>query len=288
MSQTVNDNYPKKDSSGMSDEQIKQLAIQNMQRQEVQNTGFPTEIISLPSKGVLYHESNPLHSGQIEMKYMTAREEDILTSSNLIKQGVVLDKLMQSMIVSPIKFDDLVIGDKNAIMVAARILGYGKSYDVAVECPSCNTENKIEIDLTALPETNVPDDANMIAPGIFEFVLPQSQRVIQFRLLSAGDDRKISKDLESQKRTVRDGIDRELTTRLKHLIVSVDGNADKKFVNNFVDNELFAIDSRALRTYVKTVSPDIKFEIDFTCNECGNGSEALSFNIDTNFFWPKS
>jgi len=288
MSQTVNDNYPKKDSAGISDEQLKQLAIQNMQRQEVQNSGFPTEIISLPSKGVLYHESNPLHSGQIEMKYMTAREEDILTSQNLIKQGVVLDKLMQSMIVSPIKFDDLVIGDKNAIMVAARILGYGKAYEVSVECPSCNTANKIDIDLTELPETNVPEDANMIAPGIFEYVLPQSQRVVHFRLLTTGDDRKISKELESQKRTVRDGIDRELTTRLKHLIVSVDGNADKRFISNFVDNELFAIDSRAFRTYIKSVSPDIKFEIDFTCNECGNGSEALSFNIDTNFFWPKS
>lgn len=288
MSQTVNDNYPKKDSVGMTDEQIKQLAIQNMHRQEVQSSGFPTEIISLPSKGMLYPENNPLHSGQIEMKYMTAREEDILTSSNLIKQGVVLDKLMQSMIISPIKFDDLVIGDKNAIMVAARVLGYGKAYDATIQCPSCNASNKIEIDLTSLPEYNIPEDANIISPGIFEYVLPQSQRVIHFRLLTTGDDRKISKELESQKRSNRDGIDRELTTRLKHLIVSVDGNADKRFVTNFVDNELFAIDSRSFRSYIKTVSPDIKFEIDFTCNECGNGSEALSFNIDTNFFWPKS
>ena len=289
MSQTVNDNYPKKESvASLTDEQIKQLALQNMQRQEVQNTGFPTEIISLPSKGVLYPEGNPLRDGSIEMKYMTAREEDILTSANLIKQGVVLDKLMQSLIVSPIKFDDLVIGDKNAIMVAARILGYGKSYDAMAECPSCKANNKIEIDLTALPEYNVPEDAVMVAPGIFEFTLPQSQRIIHFRLLTTGDDKKISKELESQKRITRDGIDRELTTRLKHLIVSVDGNADKRYIGNFVDNELFAIDSRAFRSYIKSVSPDIKFEIDFTCSECGNGSEALSFNIDTNFFWPKS
>jgi len=287
MSQTVNDNYPKKGQE-MTDEQMKQLAIQNMQRQEVQNTGFPTEIISLPSKGILYPENNPLRSGTIEMKYMTAREEDILTSANLIKQGVVLDKLMQSMIVSPIKFDDLVIGDKNAIMVAARILGYGKQYEASVNCPSCNASNKIEIDLTALPEYNVPEDVDMIAPGIFEFTLPQSQRVIHFRLLTTGDDKKISKELETQKRTIRDGIDRELTTRLKHLIISVDGNADKRFVSNFVDNELFAMDSRSFRSFIKSVSPDIKFEIDFTCSECGNGSEALSFNIDTNFFWPKS
>ena len=121
---TVNTNYPKGNFE-MSDEQVKELAIQNMQRQEVKSSGFPTEIVSLPSQGKAYPPDNPLSSGTIEMKYMTAREEDILTSQNLIRQGVVLDKLMQSLIVSPIKFNDLLIGDKNAIMIAARILGYG-------------------------------------------------------------------------------------------------------------------------------------------------------------------
>jgi len=284
---TVNDNYPKSNFE-MSDAQLKELAIQNMQRQEVKNSGFPTEIISLPSKGLVYPEGSSLRSGTVEMKYMTAREEDILTSQNLIKQGVVLDKLMQSMIVSPINFNDLVIGDKNAIMIASRILGYGKAYETMIECPMCDADNKIEVDLTTLPEYNIPEDVIMIAPGIFEYTLPQSNRIVHFRLLSTGDDKRISKELETSKKTNKDGIDRELTTRLKNLIVSVDGNADKKFISNFVDNELFAMDSRSFRTYMKSVSPDIKFEIDFTCTECGGDREALSFNIDTNFFWPKS
>ena len=222
------------------------------------------------------------------MKYMTAREEDILTSQNLIKQGVVLDKLMQSMIVSPINFNDLVIGDKNAIMIAARILGYGKAYETKIECPMCGADNKLEVDLTTLPESNVPEEAVMVSPGIFEFTLPQSKRVIHFRLLTTGDDKRISKELEAQKKSTKDGVDRELTTRLKNLIVSVDGNAEKKFISHFVDNELFAMDSRAFRSYIKSVSPDTKFEIDFTCTECDGDKEALSFNIDTNFFWPKS
>lgn len=287
MSKTVNDNYPNQNFE-MSDEQIKELAIQNMQRQEVKSSGFPTEIISLPSQGKVYAETNPLSSGQIEMKYMTAREEDILTSQNLIKQGVVLDKLMQSLIVSPINFNDLVIGDKNAIMIAARILGYGKTYETTIECPLCSADNKIEVDLTTLPETNISEDVVMISPGIFEFILPQSKRVIHFRLMSTGDDKRISKELEAQKKTSRDGVDRELTTRLKNLIVSVDGNTDKKYISHFVDNELFAIDSRAFRSYMKSVSPDTKFEINFNCKECGGDTEALSFNVDTNFFWPKS
>jgi rubredoxin len=285
---TVNDNYPKQGNFEMTDEQVKELAIQNMQRQEVKNSGFPTETISLPSKGLVYPESSPLRSGTVEMKYMTAREEDILTSQNLIKQGIVLEKLMQSMIVSPINFNDLVIGDKNAIMIAARILGYGKAYESTIECPMCGADNKIEVDLTQLPESNIPEDAPMVSPGIFEYVLPQSKRTLHFRLLSTGDDKKVSKELEASRKTNKDGIDRELTTRLKNLIVSVDGNADKKVIAHFVDNELFAIDSRAFRTYMKSVSPDTKFEIDFTCTECGGDKEALSFNIDTNFFWPKS
>ena len=283
----INENYPKKDFD-ISDEQVKQLAIQNMQRQEIKNSGFPTEIVSLPSKGLVYPESSPLRSGTIEMKYMTAREEDILTSQNLIKQGIVLEKLMQSMIVTPINFNELVIGDKNAIMIAARILGYGKAYETVIECPFCKADNKISVDLTTLPETNIPDDVTTVSPGIFEYTLPQTNRVVHFRLMSTGDDKRISKELETQKKSNKDGIDRELTTRLKHLIVSIDGNADKKVIANFVDNELFAMDSRAFRTYMKSISPDTKFEIDFTCTECGGEEEALSFNIDTNFFWPKS
>lgn len=286
---TVNDNYPKKDFE-MSDEQLKQLAIQNMQRQEIKNSGFPTEIISLPSKGLVYPEGSPLRDGKVEMKYMTAREEDILTSTNLIKQGVVLDRLMQSMIVSPIRFEDLVVGDKNAIMVAARILGYGKDYTVEITCPKCSAENQVEIDLTQLPESNVPEDAVMVAPGIFEFVLPQSKRTVNFRLLTTGDDKRISKELEASRKANKaiNGVDKELTTRLKNLIVMVDGNADKKYISNFVDNELFAMDSRALRTYMKTVTPDQKFEINFQCSECSHEQEALAFGIDTNFFWPKT
>ena len=286
---TVNDNYPKNNVE-LSDAEIKQLAIQNMQRQEVRNTGFPTEMISLPSKGLVYPEGNPLSEGEIEMKYMTAREEDILTSQNLIRQGIVLDKLMQSMIVTPINYDSLVIGDKNAIMVAARILGYGKQYEVEIECPNCNVKNKVDVDLSTLPEQNIPESAVMISPGVFEFTLPQTQRVIHFKLLSIGDDKRITKDLEASKKSnkLTGGIDRELTTRLKNSVVSVDGNADRKYIDSFIDNELFAMDSRALRAYMRTITPDIKFEVPFICTECGHEEEALGFTIDTNFFWPKS
>lgn len=285
------DNYPKQ--TALSDAELKQLAIQNMgSAQTTLPVGFPTEIISLPSEGKVYPSTNPFSSGKIEMKYMTAREEDILTSANLIKQGVVLDRLMESLIVTPGNFDSLVVGDKNAVMVAARILGYGKDYQVSVKCPVCGTVTTVDVDLTALPEKHIPESAVMVEPGVFEFTLPHTKRKILFRLMTTGIDKKIDFDLDQQRKSKKfnDGIDRELSTRLKYLIVAVDDNRDQKAINAFVDFELFAKDSRSLRSYMKDISPDIEFNHEFQCENtsCGHREEAIAFSIDSNFFWPKA
>ena len=278
---TVNDNYP------VSDAKLKELAVQQYTQAQVRKSNFPTEMVSLPSQGKVYPEGNPLRSGQIEMKYMTAREEDILTSQNLIRQGVVLDKLMQSLIVSPINYNDLVIGDKNAIMIASRILGYGKDYEIDVVCPSCKEKNRVLVDLTKLPEKNIPDDVKMVNVNEFEFALPQSKRIVTFKMLSHGNEKSMQTELDAGKKVKNSSnVDKELTTRLKYLIVSIDGNKDSKTIDEFVDNELFAMDSRALRTYIKLITPDQKFEIPFACTHCDHEQEALGFAIDTNFFWP--
>jgi hypothetical protein len=283
---TVNDNYPKTE---VSDLHLKELALQNYQTQQVRQHNFPTEVISLPSQGKVYPEGNPLASGKIEMKYMTAREEDILTSANLIRQGVVLDKLMQSMIVSPINYNDLVIGDKNAIMIAARILGYGKEYEVEITCPKCETESKVNIDLLSLPEKNILDTATQISNNEFEFTLPKSGRVVTFKLLTHGDEKALQAELDVLKKSAKkDSVDKELSTRLRYGIVSIDGNSDKKYIADVVENQILAMDSKALRKYIKDVAPDVKFEIDFVCENCSHVEEALTFSIDTNFFWPKS
>jgi hypothetical protein len=286
---TVNDNYPKNNATELTDEQLKELALQNYKRQEVQKNKFPTEIIELPSKGVLYPASSPLASGQLEMKYMTAREEDILTSANLIKSGLVLDKLFQSMIVSPINYNDLIIGDKNAIMVAARILGYGKDYECSVTCPMCDRESNHDVDLTTLASKPVTVDgpAVMIEPNKFEFILPQSKRTVIFQLLTHGLDTQIEKQLSAAKKAAKkDSVDNELTTRLKRLILSVDGNNDQNYINHFVDNELFAMDSRALRGQIKDVAPDHEFAFNFECPHCGHEEDGLSFPVTSQFFWP--
>lgn len=284
---TVNDNYPK--SNPVSDEQLKEFAVQQYAQAQVRQHNFPTEEVSLPSQGKVYPENNPLSSGTIEMKYMTAREEDILTSANLIKQGIVLDKLMQSLIVSPINYNDLIIGDKNAIMIAARVLGYGKDYVSTVTCPSCELTSNINVNLSAVPEKNIPDAVVSVATNRFNFTLPKSKRVVTFKLLTHGDEKAIQTELEASKKAAKkDSIDRELSTRLKYSIQAVDGNMERSYISDFVENHLLAIDSKALRRYIKEISPDVKFESSFVCEHCGHVEEALTFDIDSNFFWPKS
>lgn len=287
---TVNDNYPKSNgTSEISDEQLKEFALQNFKQDEVKKHKFPTEFIELPSKGLLYPADSLLASGKIEMKYMTAREEDILTSQNLIKQGVVLDKLFQSLIVSPINYNELLTGDKNAIMIAARVLGYGKDYEVEITDPfSDGNKQKVVIDLTTIEPKEYDFDSITPHKSEFEITLPVSKRVITFQLLSYGLGEKIKAELKGMAKVIKNtGVDKELTTRLKNIITSIDGTRDRAFINNFVDNELYAGDSKFLRDEVKKKTPDLDMTFVFTSDVTGE-TQVMEVPMDVSFFWPKS
>tara|TARA_R110001632_G_scaffold123570_1_gene236312 strand:- start:50 stop:733 length:684 start_codon:yes stop_codon:yes gene_type:complete len=227
---------------------------------------------------------------------MTAREEDILTTQSYIKDGSVLDRLFQSLIVSngegmPIKYVDLVTGDKNAIMIAARILGYGKDYEVEVEDPSNGAKQQDTIDLTQF-ENKEYDGSNQVDPhkNEFEFTLPRSTRKITFMAMTESKERKVKHQIDEQKkanRKIKDSTSRELTTRLKNMILSVDGDSEQKIINHFVDNELFAVDSKAFRTYINEVIPDIDLSWEFVSDESGE-RRMMQLPMDTAFFWPGS
>jgi len=247
--------------------------------------GFPTEVLSLPSNGLLYPEDSPLRSGTIDVKYMTAKEEDILTSQNLITQGVVLDKLLESIIADKkIKLDDLLIGDKNALLVGTRVLGYGKEYRCKITDPDTFEEVEQVIDLTIFQ--NKPIDEELYKNGnLFEYTLPNSERVLTFKLLTHGDEKKlleIQKDYEKLQSLT--GVDNSLTNRLKYQIQSVDGNTDQKFIDNFVDNEFLALDSRAFRQYKNKINPDVEMVFDYT-SQTGN-QHKIDVPIGVEFFWP--
>lgn len=292
MSQELQDNY----TSNITNEDMVNLAKQQYEQKQVSDYKFPTEIIELPSNGLVYSKDNPLSSGKVELKYMTAKEEDILTTQSYIKDGSVLDRLFQSLIISngeglSIKYVDLVVGDKNAIMIASRILGYGKEYNVEITDPFSGEKQKETIDLTQF-ENKEYDGSKQIElhRNEFEFELPQSKRTITFQLLTESKERKVKHELEAikkQSKKLGDVTSKELTTRLKNMIASVDGESDRNVINRFVDNELFAQDSKALRSYIKEVGPDIDLTWEFISDVTGDKKE-MSMPMDTNFFWPES
>ena len=235
---------------------------------------FPTEEVELPSKGLLYPNDHPLRSGKIEIKYMTAKEEDILSNQSYIQKGIVLDKLLESVIVSKeIKLSDLVVGDKNAILIATRILGYGKEYKFEYK------GEKIEMDLTQL--NNKEFDGSLLEGGDnkFPFTLPHSKTEITFKILTGHDESKIESELAGLRKILKDNTP-ELTTRLKHIITSVNGEEDKKTIREFVDNYLLARDSRALRERIAQTQPDV--DMTYTMDD----GEEVSVPIGLNFFWP--
>lgn len=243
---------------------------------------LPTEMVELPSKGLLYPPDNPLSAGSVEMKYMTAKEEDILSNQNYLKQGIVFDKLLQSLIVTKINYDDMLIGDKNAVMVAARILGYGKDYEVTITHPQTGEPEKTIIDLSQIKEK--PFDATLIKPGVneFSFTLPTSKNEVVFKLLTHGDENTIDQELKGLKKA---NISSEVTTRLKQSIIAVNGNSEKKAVRDFVDNYLLAADARALRQYMKKVAPDLDLTFTFEAAD-GYIQEGVEMPIGLSFFYP--
>ena len=248
---------------------------------------FPTEIVDLPSKGKLYPTDHPLSKGTVEIKYMTAREEDILASQNLIRKGVVLDKLFESVVVEEgVNVGDIFVGDKNAILLATRILGYGADYEVEVTDPFTLEPQKVSIDLSKI-QTKEVDFSNLNSENLYEFELPTLKKTIKFRLLTHKDETDINKDIQAMQRLSQKGevASQDVSTRLRYMIQEVDGNTDRGFINNFVKNNLLARDSRALRNYVREISPDLDLIFNFTSDITGE-TEALDIPFGAGFFYP--
>ena len=298
MTRNVNEEYPGKKStteemvevSNISVEELKARAINAYEGDTAKKHNFPTEIIDLPSKGLIYPDDSPLRTGQVELKYMTAKEEDILTTQSYIKQGVVLDKLFQSLIVSNgkgvrVRYDELLLGDKNAIMIAVRVLGYGKDYPIEIITPS-GDKQKETIDLAQIPDKEIDFEVFKVGVNRFSYELPACKRTVVFKFLTHGDEPNIDAEIKAAKKFSR-GVDSTLSTRLTYAIVSVDGNEDKLHIRKFVQNELLALDSRALRTYMRDLQPDINTTLTLTDQVTGEDFE-MELPIGTDFFWPRA
>ena len=237
---------------------------------------LPTETVVLPSKGLLYPEDSPLSKGELEMKYMTAKEEDILTNQNYIQSGIVIDKLLESLIVTQgAKYNDLLIGDKNAVMIAARILSYGKDYPIKYR------GEEIIVDLSELNHKEIDFELLKDRKNQFSYTLPNSGVPVTFKILNHSDEKGIEAE-EAGLQKINKNNSASVTTRLKSMLTSVNGSKESKDIREFVDNYLLATDARALRDEYGKVSPDINFKV-----KTGVGEEEIDLPIGIGFFWPE-
>ncbi len=233
---------------------------------------LPTEMVELPSKGLAYPEGHPLREGKVEVKYMTAKEEDILTNQSYIEKGTVLDKLLESVVVSKINIKDLIIGDKNALLIATRILGYGKDYSFSYMGES------YDVDLSTLENKEI--DESLLSEGNkFFYTLPNSNIDITFKILDGHDETKIEKEIQGLKK-INKNASPELSTRLKYIITSINGDSESRTIRNFVENNFLARDSRSLRNHIKEVQPDVNLTY------ITDSNEEITIPIGISFFWP--
>ena len=253
------------------------------EEQKQQELKFPSEIIDLPSEGRLYPEGHPCKEGKIEIKYMTAKEEDILTSQNLIKKGRVIETLIDSLIVTDgIKCDDLILGDKNAVMVAARILAYGPDYTVTLNLPQLDEPLEHQFDLSKCPFKEI-DKSVDLSTNSFTCKLPTSKTKVKFKILTGHEEKMIESELKSL-RKLNQQVTPELTTRLRYVITEVNGDSEQTTINDFVNNML-SRDSLYLRKEINKIAPDIELSQEINIE---GDSVKVDIPMTVNFFWPDS
>jgi hypothetical protein len=247
----------------------------------------PTEFVELPSKGKHYAKGHPLCGQEtVEIKHMTAKEEDLLTSRSLLKKGLAINRVLQSILVDKsIDVDSLLIGDKNAIIIATRISAYGADYETQVSCPACMTSTKHSFNLHEL-EINHGDELDegvKKEKNYYIITLPKTKVDVKVKLLDGKDERFLA-DATAMKRK-RNLPDATLTDQFRTFIVSVNGHTDQKAINEFVE-KMPAFDSRFLRTTYAKAVPNIDMSQDFICNNC-DYEAAMEVPLSADFFWPK-
>ncbi len=256
--------------------------------EEVKEDKFPTEVIELPSKGYFYSEENPLSSGKVFLRYMTSKHEDILLSKNLVQKGVVIDVLLKELIATKgVNYDEILLGDKNAILFSSRVLAYGNNYLFESECKYCKNFSEHNINLLDLKYKEI--DFSKFQKGIREidFQLPYSKVNVTLKLLNSKDERELNEELKSLKKiSMKTGIDSEISTRIRKMICAINGDSSYKTINKFVIEDLLSRDSLAIRNFMNKVSPDIELEILVNCENCYKDNK-IFLPISTEFFWPR-
>ena len=246
-------------------------------------TGYqvPTDFVELPSKGMFYSPSHPWHNKEsVEVRYMTTKEEDILSSEAYAKAGVMFDRLIESVTVDRVDSTTLLPGDRNAILINARKNSYGNEYEFVIGCNTCLSDVECSISLSDLGSVEI-DLERVTENNTVCVTLPLSNKEVEFKIMTAGDLKQINKAAEQQK---KHGIQPNETVELhRRMIVSVDGNNNPNTINGFIQSMLLK-DSKFLKKQYNSFSPDVDFTFQQECKECGHLNKG-GVPIGANFFW---
>jgi hypothetical protein len=267
----------------MSDQS--QVLKQNVIKEEF-GWEVPVESVPIPSRGIIYDPDTTLYNRQtVPIKAMTAHEEDILSSQAFIKDGTVIDQLIKSCITDKtFSVDSLTIGDRNAIMVAIRITGYGSDYNVKTTCQNCSNKANQKFNLANLPIKRLEIEPIKSGENAFEFTLPVTKKKIIFKFLTSGDERQRSRANKNEIKVLGTKIEKNVTSYLKYSIISIDGVTDMNKIHHFVTN-MPAFDSRSLRTYIAKHEPGMEMAVKYECKSCDHLNE-ITLPITSEFFWP--
>lgn len=252
---------------------------------------MPTELVDLPSEGKFYPPNHPLRDKkELEIKYMTAKEEDILTSKSLLKKGLAIDKMLESLIVDKkVKLEDLILGDKNALILAARKSGYGPRYETQVECPKCEKKNKFGFDLDKVANKKIEEvvGATETGNGTFLILLPRTKVQVEVKPMTGREEKSLA-DIQEQRKKLG-ASEGASTTQMKLFIVAIVKNDEKHITRSVIDafvDAMPASDAKFLRDSYKKLIPDVDMNQTFSCSAC-DYEEVIEIPLTTDFFWPK-
>ena len=256
---------------------------QNIMKEEF-GWEVPIETVPLPSRGLVYSPDTTLYNREtVPIKAMTAHEEDILTSQAFIKEGTVVNNLIRSCVTDKtFRVEDLIVGDRNALMTAIRVTGYGADYKVVAPCNNCSNANNVTVDLSELEINRLKIKPVEEGKNEFEYTLPVTKKKVTFKFLTIADDI----DRTQATKNLRAKLETNITTYLKYVILSVDGKRDKTKISQFIKH-MPAFDSKSIRNFIKNNEPGMDMTGRFSCKNCSYNNE-FTIPVTAEFFWPDS
>lgn len=262
-----------------------QVLRQNIMKDEF-GWEVPVETIPLPTKGLIYHPDSPLYNTQhLQIKAMTAREEDILASPAFHKEGTALTHLIKSCLINKeIDVESMINGDRMALMIGIRVTGYGPEYHAESSCKSCNTSNNFCVDLTTLPIKRLSIEPVSPGENKFNFRLPVTKKLVTFKYITAREDRERNIQNKSMQKVLGTSISNNITSFLENSILEIEGVSDRMKIRHFVLN-MPAFDSKALRKFIVENEPGMDMSCSFVCKNCNAHNETV-MPMTTEFFWP--